>query len=108
MNIFLTRYRRFFSEQPKQQHDPHDVEGRKWFRRMLIAVCIAGYAIILLQSALGARLGIRHAVMTEHELAAMREGCTQTLVPISKGVDMVQYECRKEFKDGSTYRREGM
>ena len=73
----------------------HDVEGRKWFRRMLIALCIAGYAVIILQSALGAKFG----VMTERDREVMREGCTQTLVPISEGVDMVQYECRKEVSD---------
>ena len=73
-----------------------------------IAVCIAGYAVILLQSALGVRHGFWHNVMTEQDLEVMREGCTQTLVPISEGVDMVQYECRKEFKDGSTYHTEGM
>ena len=77
----------------------HDVEGRKWFRRALIAVCIAGYAIILLQSALSSWLGVRLGAMTEQELEVMREGCTQTLVPISEGVDMVQYECRKEVSD---------
>ena len=94
--------------QPRQPRDPHDVEGRKWFRRMLIAVCIAGYAMLILQSALGVRLGVQLGAMTEHQLEVMREGCTQTLVPISEGVDMVQYECRKEFKDGSTYHTEGM
>jgi hypothetical protein len=84
-------------------NDPHDVEARKWFRRLLIAVCIAGYAMLLWQSIAGPRPAI-----TAAELEQIRDGCTQTLVRISEGVDMVQYACHKEFLDGSTYSREGM
>jgi hypothetical protein len=71
--------------------DPHDVEGRKWFRRVLIAVCVAGYAVLLWQSI----AGVQFSPMTERDLEVMREGCSETLVPVSAGVTMVQYECRK-------------
>jgi hypothetical protein len=83
-------------------NDPHDVEARKWFRRVLIAVCVAGYAVLLWQSIAGPRPAI-----TAAELEQIREGCTETLVPISPGVDMVYYACYKKFSDGSTYSREG-
>lgn len=36
--------------------DPHDVEGRKWFRRTLITLCVCGYAMILMPQDLRDRL----------------------------------------------------
>lgn len=79
-------------------------EIRKWFRRILIALCVAGYAMLLWQSI----AGVQFSPMTERDLEVMREGCSETLVPVSAGVNMVYYDCHKEFSDGSTYRTEGM
>lgn len=36
--------------------DPHDVEGRKWFRRCLITLCIVGFAIVFMPDFVRARL----------------------------------------------------
>ncbi|HKQ24124.1 MAG TPA: hypothetical protein VJT81_06745 [Burkholderiales bacterium] len=36
--------------------DPHDVEGRKWFRRALITVCVWGFVMIFMPEDLRQRL----------------------------------------------------
>lgn len=61
--------------------DPHDVEGRKWLRRMLIALTIAGFLIICMPDFIRARLNLWAGTPTPavHKTAATIQ-CTNDWV----------------------------
>ncbi len=49
---------------------PHDVEARIWFRRTMIALCIAGFAIIFMPDALRHQLNAWFGTPTKAQPAA--------------------------------------
>ncbi len=107
---------------PKRLRDPHDVEGRKWFRRALITLCAAGFALItvpegwldftdrpdatssrqapLLVREECARVRITHSQIAGHRIVDL------TIGEVQRG-HSVWYDCIKTFSDGSKFRRIG-
>jgi hypothetical protein len=65
---------------PKPPQDPHDVEARKWFRATLIALVVAGFAIIFMPDGIRKKLnawaGTPTAEQTAHYGGMDKRTCT--------------------------------
>ena len=104
--------------------DPHNVEGRKWFRRVLITLCVVGYALIMLPQEARDRLRWEPRPPV-HQIASptlVKEECvrvriTYTQIAGHRIVDLkfgevkeghsIWYDCTQTFSDGSKFRRVG-
>ena len=107
---------------PPAPQDPHDVESRKWFRRIMITLCVLGFTVILLPDGFldgrFTRSSVRHPPPVKelsYECRAVTVGGSR--VVDSKVVDIkalparpdrvTWYECTKRFSDGSWFTRLG-
>ena len=89
----------------------NDVEGRKWFRRALIALCIAGYAMILVpqewrDGVFSPELDIISADVIK-PLTIVDERCAVIKIIGLKGGPVTWHDCTKTFSDGTKFRRIG-
>ena len=92
---------------PKPLRDPHDVEGRKWFRRALIALCIAGYIMILMPQELRGHLRFLKTTVALPTPALVSEICAEIKIIGLKNGPIIWYDCVKKFSDGTAFRRIG-
>lgn len=90
---------------PHAPRDPHDVEGRRWFRRALVAVCVAGYALLIL----GPPGWFRDRAPVERYALAtvIDERCVTLRITGLRGGPVTWWDCTKTFSDGTTFRRVG-
>lgn len=97
---------------PHEPRDPHDVEGRRWFRRVLISLCVAGYALLLFDS-LGWFRPERASPLPPITVVDERCVTVQIIgfrVPGSNlraKKPLTWWDCTKTFSDRTTFRRVG-
>lgn len=92
---------------PKPPCDPHDARGRKWFRRTLVVLCIAGFAFILRPVGCMDGKEVRQSVRGMQQMEVMSDRCSFVTVTGFQNGPVTWYDCTKTFSDGSLFRRLG-